>query len=267
MSKYEEAMEHVKVDDAMKQRILQNLGKELENKDVSSFPERTVENFESAKMKRDRFRDGFRRYAGLAAMFAVLIVGAAAVMQITGDHREMATSPSYESAQSEGAVMEAAGEDAYQAEAEIAEESVDRIETETELAEESGLQAEAETDMLDESSLLTEGEAADTGANKGVAQKAENEAMAESADTSAPAENAASGPSEDTASSGMSSVADLSPDKNAAESVTVAEPVQEVEPVRSTARPVMAVLGIILVLLTIAILAAILYRKHGKKKH
>ena len=32
MSKYEEAMEHVKVDDAMKQRILQNLEKELEYK-------------------------------------------------------------------------------------------------------------------------------------------------------------------------------------------------------------------------------------------
>ena len=242
MSKYEEAMEHVKVDDAMKQRILQNLEKELEKKDVSSSPERPVGSFESAKKKRDRFRDGFRRYAGLAAMFAVLIVGAAAVMQITGDHSEMATSPSYESAQSEGAVMEAAGEDAYQAEAEITEESVDSN------SYKGAAQSIAPAQNL-------------------TAQKAENEAMAESADSSAPAENAASGPSEDTASSGMSSVTDLSPDKNAAEPVTVTEPVQEAEPVRSTARPVMAVFGIVLVLLTIAILAAILYRKHGKKKH
>jgi hypothetical protein len=64
-------MDHIKVDDEMKKRILQNVEKKLEE-----APQEVV----TPKPK----VVPFKRYAAIAATFTVLLVGSYAVMQATG---------------------------------------------------------------------------------------------------------------------------------------------------------------------------------------
>ena len=92
LSKYQEVMEHVKVDDEMRKRILQNVGKELE-KDTKHVEKK-------AKII------PFQRYAAVAATFAILLVGSYAVIQTTGDIKNTADTASvYETAKEEAASM------------------------------------------------------------------------------------------------------------------------------------------------------------------
>ena len=71
MNKYQRVMEHVKVDDDMRKRILQNVENELSKESkVVQFGRRTISQI--------------RKHAGMAAMFAILLLGAFAVARITG---------------------------------------------------------------------------------------------------------------------------------------------------------------------------------------
>lgn len=72
MNKYQRVMEHVKVDDEMKKRILQNLEKEM-------AAEPKVVQFGRSAIRQ------IKRHSGMAAMFAILLLGAFAVVRITGD--------------------------------------------------------------------------------------------------------------------------------------------------------------------------------------
>lgn len=111
MSKYQEVMDHIKVDDEMKKRILQNVEKQLEEapKEVDIPKSKVVP---------------FRRYAAIAATFAVLLLGSYAVSQVTGGITNTSSStslyepamdaaseaPAMEEAASEAPVMEEAAE-------------------------------------------------------------------------------------------------------------------------------------------------------------
>ena len=114
MSKYQEVMDHIKVDDEMKKRILQNVEKQLEEapKEVDIPKSKVVP---------------FRRYAAIAATFAVLLLGSYAVSQVTGGITNTSSSTSlYEPAMdaaSEAPAMEAAEAPAMEAETETAAES------------------------------------------------------------------------------------------------------------------------------------------------
>ena len=78
MSKYNEVMDHISVDDDMKKRILQNVENKLEE-----HPKAPVS---KAKVI------PFGRYAAIAATFLVLLVGSYAVVKTTGDVRNTADS-------------------------------------------------------------------------------------------------------------------------------------------------------------------------------
>ncbi len=80
MSKYQKVMDHVQVDDEMKKRILQNVEKEIGKE--STDQARESEKVTTAPKK--KIVD-FRRYAAIAATFAVLLIGSYAVIQMTGD--------------------------------------------------------------------------------------------------------------------------------------------------------------------------------------
>ncbi|MBP3274280.1 MAG: hypothetical protein ILA12_03230 [Butyrivibrio sp.] len=80
MNKYQRVMEHVKVDDEMKKRILQNLEKKLES---GADQARSVESLKVVPFKK-RLGDGIKRYGGMVAMVAILLVGTAAVIRFTG---------------------------------------------------------------------------------------------------------------------------------------------------------------------------------------
>ncbi|WP_022767454.1 hypothetical protein [Butyrivibrio sp. NC2007] len=103
MSKYQEVMDHIKVDDEMKKRILQNVEKQLEEapKEVDISKSKVVP---------------FRRYAAIAATFAVLLLGSYAVSQVTGGITNTSSSTSlYEPAMdaaSEAPAMEEAASEA-----------------------------------------------------------------------------------------------------------------------------------------------------------
>jgi len=103
LSKYQEVMDHIKVDDEMKKRILQNVEKQLEEapKEVDIPKSKVVP---------------FRRYAAIAATFAVLLLGSYAVSQVTGGITNTSSSTSlYEPAMdaaSEAPAMEEASETA-----------------------------------------------------------------------------------------------------------------------------------------------------------
>ena len=133
MSKYQEVMNHIKVDDEMKKRILQNVEKKLEEapKEVVTPKPKVVP---------------FKRYAAIAATFTVLLVGSYAVMQATGgiggansstsvcepvmeEAASMAEEPAYEAADSaaEAPAMEAETGNAA-IEAPEAEPSMDKAE-------------------------------------------------------------------------------------------------------------------------------------------
>ncbi|MBQ7659095.1 MAG: hypothetical protein IJS16_08915 [Butyrivibrio sp.] len=119
MSKYQEVMDHIKVDDEMKKRILQNVEKKLEE-----APQEVV----TPKPK----VVPFKRYAAIAATFTVLLVGSYAVMQATGGIGGTNSSTSvYEPVMEDAASM--GEEPAYEAEdsaaeAPAAEPSMDKAE-------------------------------------------------------------------------------------------------------------------------------------------
>ena len=121
MSKYQEVMDHIKVDDEMKKRILQNVEKQLEEapKEVDIPKSKVVP---------------FRRYAAIAATFAVLLLGSYAVSQVTGGITNTSSSTSlYEPAMdaaSEAPAMEEAASEAPAME-EAAEAPAMEAETET----------------------------------------------------------------------------------------------------------------------------------------
>lgn len=85
MSKYNEVMEKVKVSKDMRDRILSGVEKELE-KDAKSIASVT----ETTDKKRFSKIVELRRYAGIAAAFVILFVGAAAVLKIR--NADMSTS-------------------------------------------------------------------------------------------------------------------------------------------------------------------------------
>ena len=103
MSKYQEVMDHIKVDEEMKKRILQNVEKQLEEapKEVDMPKSKVVP---------------FRRYAAIAGTFAVLLLGSYAVSQVTGGITNTSSSTSlYEPAMdaaSEAPAMEEAASEA-----------------------------------------------------------------------------------------------------------------------------------------------------------
>ncbi len=143
MSKYNEVMNKVEVTPDMKSRILQNLAKELgeaegtsenisENTNAEQPLSETVTSevkrledgqktagaakdiaLEKASRKRNRVA-AFKRYGAMAATFAVLFVGVAAVMRMQGG-KLSSTAPMYDSAPAYEA--EAPAEAEYAAEA------------------------------------------------------------------------------------------------------------------------------------------------------
>lgn len=82
MNKYQRVMEHVKVDDEMKKRILQNVEKELE----SGEDKARAQGVETSKVVpfRQRLGEGIKKHGTMVAMVAILLVGTAAVIRITG---------------------------------------------------------------------------------------------------------------------------------------------------------------------------------------
>ena len=127
MSKYQEVMDHIKVDDEMKKRILQNVEKQLEEapKEVDTPKAKVVP---------------FRRYAAIAATFAVLLLGSYAVSQVTGGITNTSSStslhePAMDAASEAPAMMEEAASDS---EAPVMEEAAEApaMEAETETAAE-----------------------------------------------------------------------------------------------------------------------------------
>jgi hypothetical protein len=223
-------MEHIKVDDSMRQRLLQNLEKSdlMQNAadlrdDEAPDKNKTDDGSDRDKIYDDRrdgdkiyddsrdknkpdddardhgrkngrifdfdsgFRKNLRRFGGLAAMFAILLVGAAAVIQITGNHGNFSTSPSFDSAPAESAVMEAESEapvestdhDAYETSAEMAAESEETAEaadydaSETSALEKAESEAPAKTagSAENENIILTEAESAAPSEHVGSAVK------------------------------------------------------------------------------------------------
>ncbi len=114
MSKYQEVMDHIKVDDEMKKRILQNVEKQLEEapKEVDTPKAKVVP---------------FRRYAAIAATLAILLLGSYAVSQVTGSITNTSSStslyePAMDAASEAPAMEEAAEAPAMEAETETAAE-------------------------------------------------------------------------------------------------------------------------------------------------
>ncbi len=124
MSKYQEVMDHIKVDDEMKKRILQNVEKQLEEapKEVDIPKSKVVP---------------FRRYAAIAATFAVLLLGSYAVSQVTGGITNTSSStslyePAMDAASEAPAMMEEAASDS---EAPVMEEAAEAPATENAASE------------------------------------------------------------------------------------------------------------------------------------
>ena len=136
MSKYQEVMDHIKVDDEMKKRILQNVEKQLEKapKKVDIPKSKVVP---------------FRRYAAIAATFAVLLLGSYAVSQVTGGITNTSSStsvyePAMDAASEAPAMMEEAASDSEAPAMEAAEPAVEAPAME-EAAEAPAMEAAAET--------------------------------------------------------------------------------------------------------------------------
>ena len=124
MSKYQEVMDHIKVDDEMKKRILQNVEKKL-----VEAPQEVVA--PKAKVV------PFRRYAAIAATFAVLLLGSYAVSQVTGGITNTSTAPSEAPAMMEEAASdsEAPAMEEASSEAPAMEEAAEAPVMENEAAE------------------------------------------------------------------------------------------------------------------------------------
>ena len=116
MNKYQRVMEHVKVDDEMKKRILQNVEKELE----SGTDKARAQGVETSKVVpfRQRLGEGIKKHGTMVAMLAILLVGTAAVIRITGGVSNTSAPSMSDSAME----APAAAEDAYYESAETATE-------------------------------------------------------------------------------------------------------------------------------------------------
>ena len=152
MSKYQEVMNHIEVDDEMKKRILQNVEKQLEEapKEVDIPKSKVVP---------------FRRYAAIAATFAVLLLGSYAVSQVTGGITNTSSSPS-----EAPAMMEEAASDSEAPAMEAAETAA-----EAPIMEEAASEAPV---MEETSETATEAPAVENAAAETAAEEADGEMAA-----------------------------------------------------------------------------------------
>jgi len=221
LNKYQRVMEHVKVDDEMRKRILQNLEKELESGEDKAR-DQVVESSKVVPFKK-RLGDGIKRYGGMVAMLAILLVGTAAVIRITGGVSNTsapsmsdsameapAAAPAEEAAEAPAAT-ESAYEEAAEAPVEEAEdayyESTETAKEETELATNEGMtespvyDSEATAEQAEEETV----EPADSTQSTGSTQSQE------SSDTSIPAEPAQPVGSAKTEGAGQESIGSTQP--------------------------------------------------------
>ncbi len=204
MSKYNEVMNKVEVTPDMKSRILQNLAKELGEAEGTSenISDNNAENvsenvseeisesavqaapgeakdiaLEEASRKRSRIA-AFKRYGAMAATFAVLFVGVAAVMRMQGG-KLSSTAPMYDSAPAYEAEAPSEAEEAM-FEAEAVEEAAE-VPTEAEYAAEATESAADDAPMIEEanSSLYAAKEAETTVQSKD-SQSGSTDSFAES---------------------------------------------------------------------------------------
>lgn len=107
LSKYNEAMDNLVVTEDMRKRLLANVEKEMskakasekENGNISEMPNNTSHGDKRRILE-------FRRYAGIAAAFVVLIVGAYAVSKAVpfSNNNSMSATSSYDAAKTETAM-------------------------------------------------------------------------------------------------------------------------------------------------------------------
>ena len=202
MNKYQRVMEHVKVDDEMKKRILQNLEKELESGEDKARDQ--VVKTSKVVPFRQRFGEGIKKYGAMVAMLAILLVGTAAVIRFTGGVSNTSAPSMSDSAMEapaaapaeEAAEAPAATESAYE---EAAEAPAQEAEMAAEPASNEGLM-EAESPVYD---------------SEATAEQAAEETVE---------------PADSTQSTGSAQVQEAS---GTSEPVQEAEPVKPVQPVGS----------------------------------
>ena len=233
MSKYQEVMDHIKVDDEMKKRILQNVEKKLEEapKEVDTPKAKVVP---------------FKRYAAIAATFAVLLLGSYAVSQVTGGITNTSSStsvyePAMDAASEAPAMMEEAASNSEAPAMEAAEPAVEAPAME-EAAEAPAMEEAAEAPAMEEA--------------------VEAPAMEEAAETAAePAYNS---------KNEAPVIADNSAQVNAPEQAEALEPAaapvadKAKEPLESSKAPVGAV--VVTVLIAAFVLAAIIIFVRKRKR-
>ncbi len=175
MNKYQRVMEHVKVDDEMKKRILQNVEKELK----SGEDKARTQGVNASKVIpfRQRFGEGIKKYGTMVAMLAILLVGTAAVIRFTGGVSNTSAPSMSDSA------MEAPAA----APAEEAAEAPAATESPYEEAAEAPAQ---EAEMAAEAPAVEEAEMAEPATNEGMTESPvyDSEATAEQAEPAQEAE-------------------------------------------------------------------------------
>ena len=129
LNKYNEVMENVKVSDEMRQRILQNIEKEVgstENAADNNVSGNNISEFKSEKKTKGNNIVRFvKQYGSMVAIFAILVLGTYGVIRtvgLNGSKGEMAATSS-EQAAADTAYMEEATESAEATEEAYAEES------------------------------------------------------------------------------------------------------------------------------------------------
>ena len=205
-------MEHVKVDDEMKKRILQNLEKELESGE-DKVRDQVVKTSKVVPF-RQRFGEGIKKYGAMVAMLAILLVGTAAVIRFTGGVSNTSAPSMSDSAMEapaaapaeEAAEAPAATESAYEEAAEVPAQEADMA---AEPASNEGLM-EAESPVYDSEATVEQAEEetvepADSTQSTGSAQSQE------SSETSKPAEPAQPVGSAKTEGAGQESIGSTQP--------------------------------------------------------
>ena len=160
MSKYNEVMDNVKVSEDMRNRILANIEKEMSAEvDPASEDTISVKNEIPAEVSKEAGKKAskiveFRKYAGIAAAFVVLIVGAYAVSRVTpfGGATESSTAMVEEASVSKPKPGKTASTSASKDTADAAMESAEENEAMAEAAYE-----EISPDAMDtEAAIMTE---------------------------------------------------------------------------------------------------------------
>ena len=111
MNKYQESMEHIKVDEDMKKRILQKVQDDLREDTTRGAGHRETEVtiFEKTAKSGDHKKQNakvllyVKRFGGMAAVFALLFLGVSSAMRITGERDASAPSLSTAPAAQEAA--------------------------------------------------------------------------------------------------------------------------------------------------------------------